>query len=146
MSTANDIITRAFTRAGIRTAETSLEPDEIEDGLAMLNDMLSAWEPTHQLGFSPVSDVSDEVRIPRFANAAVIDSLAIMLSPEYSRTVSPALAASARSNMGMMMRATIDLSNVDMPSTLPLGSGNQCDNGGDGDDRRFFSEKDKVNF
>jgi hypothetical protein len=143
MATANDIIARAFSRAGIRASEAALEADEIQDGLTLLNDMLSNWEPIHHLGFSPVADVADEVRIPRFAEAAVKDALAIELSPEYSRPVSPALAASATLSMKNMMTANINLGDVDMPSTLPLGSGNQCD---DGDDSRFFAQKDKANF
>jgi len=143
MATANDIIARAFARAGIRASEAALEPEEIQDGLDLLNDMLSNWEPVYHLGFSPVAGVADPVRIPRYANAAVIDALAIVLSPEYHKPVSQGLAASAKLSMDNMLTANINLSDVDMPSTLPLGSGNQCD---DGDDSRFFAQKDKANF
>jgi hypothetical protein len=144
MATANDIIARAFSRAGIKASEAALEPDEIQDGLDLLNDMLSNWEPIHHLGFSPVAGVADEIRIPRFANAAVIDAFAIVLSPEYHKPVSQGLAASAKLSMDNMMSANINLDDVDMPSTLPLGSGNECSDSGD--DSRFFAQKDKVNF
>ena len=73
MATANDIISRAFARAGIRSSESALEPEEVQDGLKLLNDMRSSWEPVYNLGFSPVDGVADDVRIPRFANAAAID-------------------------------------------------------------------------
>ena len=144
MTTANDIITRAFSRAGIRASEAALEPEEIQDGLTLLNDMLSSWEPMYNLGFSPVKDVGDDARIPRFAEAAVKDALAIMLSPEYSRPVSPALAVSAKLSMRAMLTAITDLSNVDLPSTLPIGSGNECDD--NANDSRFFTQKNKINF
>lgn len=143
MATASHIITRALTRLGIRASETSLQADEIQDGLDLLNDLLSNWEALYSLGFSPVQGVADEVRVPRNANMAIIDSLAIAMAPEYSRPVSPALIGSAQMSLKNMLAARLDLTNVDMPSTLPLGSGNQCD---DGDDRRFFSEQDEVNF
>lgn len=142
MATANDIITRALTRLGVRASETSLQADEIQDGLDLLNDMLSNWEQVYSLGFSPVQGITDEVRIPRFANSAVIDSLAIMMAPEYSRPVSPALVAAAEMAMKNMLTSIVNIGDVDMPSTLPLGSGNQCDDY----DLRFFQDKDKVNF
>jgi hypothetical protein len=144
MATASHIITRALTRLGVRASETSLQADEIQDGLDLLNDMLSNWESLYNLGFSPVQGIADEVRVPRFADAAVIDSLAIMMAPEYSRPISPALASSAQMSLSNMLSASLDLTDVDMPSTLPLGSGNQCNDGYLDD--RFFPEKGKVNF
>ena len=146
MATASHFISRALTRLGVRASETSLQADEIQDGISLLNDMMSEWEETGpQLGFSPVAGVSDEVRIPRGANAAVIDNLAIRMAPEYSRVVSPALAKSADDSLKNLLNANVFIGDVDMPSTLPIGSGNQiCDN--DLDDRRFFPEGKKRNF
>lgn len=144
MATVTYYVTRALTRLGIRASETSLQPDEIQDGLDLLNDMLSNWEEAgYNLGFSPVQGITDEVRVPRGANAAIIDSLAMMMAPEYSRPVSAELAAAAAFSFKNMLNSTVFIGDVDMPDTLPLGSGNQCD---DGDDRRFFTQKDKVNF
>ena len=146
MATATEIITRSLTRLGIRAAETSLEPSELQDGLSLLNDMLSNWEEAgYNLGFSPVAGLTDEIRIPRGANAAVIDSLAIMMAPEYSRPISAALAASARLNFDNMLVANVFIGDVDMPSTLPRGSGNQCEDDA-WFDTTFFPQKDKRNF
>ncbi len=144
MATATKIITRALTRLGIRASETSIEPDELSDGLDMLNDMLSNWEEAgYGLGFSPVSNLTDEVRVPRGSNAAIIDSLAIMLAPEYSRPISAALAAAAKLSLENMRTATVFIGDVDYPSTLPRGSGNECDGW---INETFFPEKDKRNF
>ncbi|MCK5602177.1 hypothetical protein KAR91_09920 [Candidatus Pacearchaeota archaeon] len=146
MATATEIITRSLTRLGIRAAETSLEPAELQDGLDLLNDMLSNWEEAgYNLGFSPVAGLTDEVRIPRGANAAVIDALAIIMAPEYSRPVSAALAASAKLSFENMLSANVFMGDVDMPSTLPRGSGNQCDDD-TWFDTTFFPQKDKRNF
>lgn len=146
MATATEVITRSLTRLGIRAAETSIEASELQDGLDLLNDMLSNWEEAgYNLGFSPVSNLTDEIRIPRGANAAVIDALAIIMAPEYSRPVSPALAAAAKLSFENMLNANVFIGDVDMPSTLPRGSGNQCDYN-DWFDTTFFPEKDKRNF
>lgn len=145
MASATKIITRALTRLGIRASETAIEPDELQDGLDLLNDMLSNWEESgYNLGFSPIAGITDEVRIPRGANAAVIDSLAIMMAPEYSRPVTPVLAATAKLSFENMIRANVFIGDVDYPSTLPRGSGNQCDD--TWFDSAFFPEKDKRNF
>jgi len=144
MATATHIISRALTRLGIRASETAIEADELQDGLDMLNDMLSNWEESgYNLGFSPVSGITDEVRIPRGANAAVIDSLAIMLAPEYSRPVSPALAGAAKLSLANMLRSIVFIGDVDYPSTLPKGAGNEC---ADWIDDTFFPEKEQRNF
>ena len=146
MATASYFVIKALTRLGIRASETSLQADEMQDGLDMLNDMLIEWEENGpQLGFSPIAGVSDEVRIPRGANKAVYDNLAIIIATDYSRIVSPALAKSADDSLKNLLSTNITIGDVDMPATLPLGSGNQtCDN--DLDDRRFFPEGKKRNF
>ena len=144
MATANDLIAKAFTKAGIRAAETALEADEVQDGLDELNNMLAEWQGLYQLGGSPVADVSDEVRIPRYADSAVIYSLAVRLAPEFSRPVSPALAATASTAFKNMLNNKVIIGDVDMPSTLPLGTGNECNDGAS--DSRFFPQKSKSNF
>ena len=143
MATANDIIISAARRAGIHTNNSPLEADEVQDGLELLNDMLASWEPLLNLGFSPVANVSDEIRIPRETNAAVIDIFAVRLSPEYSKNVHPALAESARGFWKDLLNAATFIGDVDYPATLPLGSGNQCT---DMYDWRFFPQKDRDNF
>lgn len=143
---ASYIIIRALTRLGIRAEETSLEPSEMQDGLDLLNDVLSNWEESGlNLGFSPIAGITDEVRIPRGAVAAAIDALAIMAAPEYSRPISQALIISAKLSYENMLRANVFIGDCDYPSTLPKGSGNECGYDGYIDDT-FFPEKDKNNF
>lgn len=145
MATGTEFVTDALTRLGIRASETSLQPDEIQDGLRLLNDMMAGLEPTLQIGFSPIANASDEVRIPRFADGAIKDRLAIRMAPEYSRPVSNALISSAKGSWKDMLIAITFIGDVDYPSTLPQGSGNEC-HFGDDLDSRFFPEKNKRNF
>jgi hypothetical protein len=144
MATGTQFVTRALGRLGIKAAETSLEASELQDGLDSLNDMLINWEESgYLMGFSPIANLTDEVRVPRGANAAIIDSLAIVLAPEYSRPISPALAASAEMHFNNMLNAIVHIGAANMPSTLPKGAGNEdiyTDN------RTFFSDSDKENF
>jgi hypothetical protein len=145
MATGVYFVTKALGLLNIRAAETALEPSELQDGLDLLNDMLSNWEPVYQLGFSPIAELTDEVRIPREVNKAVIDALAILMAPEYGRKVSAELLASAKLSYENMINFIVFIGDVDHPSTLPRGSGNQCDYDA-WLNNTFFPEKDKRNF
>lgn len=143
MTTANDIIIRAFSRIGIRETETSVTSDELKDALSLLNDMLAEWEPIYGLGMSPVKASGDTITVPRYAELAIKENLAIRLAPEYSRPISPALVASAKQSTDNLLNIILNLSNVDIPSSLPVGSGNECN---DGNKRTYFPQPKSVNF
>lgn len=44
MTTVQDIVSRAYRHLGVSSADTLLEADEVAEGVAVLNDMLFAWE------------------------------------------------------------------------------------------------------
>ena len=145
MATAGSFITRALQKAGILTAETQAEANEMQDGLDAFNDMLISWEMSGiVLGFIPVADKDDEVRVPRFAHAAIKAQLAVVLGPEYSKPADQVLLAEARARKNELMIAVIKIGDVEYPSTLPLGSGNQC--GNYNTDRRFFPDNETEHF
>ena len=145
MATASSFITRALQKLGVRTSESPIEANEIQDGLEQLNDMLISWEMSGiELGFSPVADSEDEVRVPRFAHAAIKSNLAVILGPEYSKNLKPVLIAEAEITKKELLNAIIVIGPVAYPSTLPLGSGNQCDDFIS--DRKFFPENEREHF
>ena len=91
MATAESFIKRALTKVGIRASESPLTADEVQDGLDLLNDMLSEWENSGvTMGFLPVENASDEVRVPRNAHSAIKANLAVRTAPEYGRVVQQA--------------------------------------------------------
>lgn len=146
MTTALKVIERAFSKAGIRAAETPLSASEVEDGLDVLNDMLSEWGTNDILkGAIPVAVVGDELIIPRFSLGAVKANLAIRMAGEYDRPITQAMAFDASNSLNSLTIATLDLSDVDYPSTLPLGSGND-DEFLSTQFRDFFPEGKKRNF
>lgn len=125
MSTALHIITRAFSKAGLRTAESPLTADEVEDGRDVLNDLLASWNANDVLtGVRLIEDVDNDTLIPREAEWAVKAKLATLLAGEYGVTVAPALAADVTESMRSWLIAKMNLSDVSFPDTLPRGSGN----------------------
>jgi hypothetical protein len=144
MSTARTFITRALQKAKIRTAETPIEPNEMQDGLDSLNDMLISWEQVMALGFTPVADIDIEIRVPRYAHAAIKAELAIILGAEYDTPPDPVLIAEAKARKDELMIAVVSIGDVAFPDTLPLGSGNN--RRGYVNDYRFFPENEQDNF
>lgn len=145
MATAQDVINRALAKIGVRAAESPLTAAETQDGLDALNDMLAAWENSGvTLGFLPVEKVSDTIRVPRHSLAAIKANLALIIAPEYGRVVNPALAVEARDSLNDLMISLSDIGDVNYPSTLPVGSGNECNDLGD--TQRFFPDDQEVNF
>tara|TARA_R110000782_G_scaffold44726_2_gene99817 strand:+ start:2259 stop:2696 length:438 start_codon:yes stop_codon:yes gene_type:complete len=145
MATAGSFIARALQKAGIRTSESPIEASEMQDGLDALNDMLISWEMSGiMLGFSPVADKDDDVRVPRFAHAAIKAELAVIMGPEYSKVADPVLLAEAQARKDELMTAVIKIGEVEFPDTLPTGSGNNC--AGFVTDRRFFPANERDNF
>lgn len=146
MTTALQVIERAFSKAGVKPAEAPLTASEISDGLDTLNDLLSEWGTNGPLKDAvPVESVDDDLIIPRFAFGAVKANLAIRLAGEYDRTITQAMAFDATSSLSELVKATINLSDIDFPSTLPVGSGNM-DNLFVGVRDEFFRESKKRNF
>lgn len=146
MSTARRIIERAFSKNGIRGAETEISPSEISDGLDVLNDLLAQWDSTGVLkGIPPVQDVDTELMEPRYSTAALKAQVAVIIAGEYGIPVSTALAQDLTGSLNSMLSANTDLQNLEFPSTLPIGSGNR-DEYGTGYDRDFFPENSKRNF
>ena len=144
MATAQHFVDRAMSRIGVKTAEINLEPSEAQTGLDLLNDMLASWELVTPMGFIPVANLSDEVRAERGFNGAIIDNLAVYAAPEFQKQPNAALVATANALREQMLNQLVTIGEVSYPSTLPLGSGNQCANVNI--DRRFFPADEKVNF
>jgi hypothetical protein len=85
------------------------------------------------LGYTIVTSPSDEVTIPDSALMMVYTNLAIVMAPEFGAVVTPALAEMARTSMNAVRTATLPAIITSNPSTLPIGSGNEC-----WTDRRFY--------
>lgn len=144
MATALDFIKRSFSIIGEHADETEIEASEANDALDLFNDMLAEWELAGaNLGFAPVKDLADTVRIPRGAHKAVKFNLAVELGAEYDIAVTPAVMAIANDSKKKMMAIYRRPLKVVYPGILPMGSGNDC---GYTNTDRFFDKVQEENF
>ncbi len=145
MTTAADIIKGSLRRLQIIGSETTIEPDEISDGLEDLNDWAIGIEHGKiALGFAPVNLSSDTVNIPREAVGMYKDNLAIYMGGQYGTPISQSLAKSAEDSMALVLNMFQGSIDVAYPDTLPIGTGNECDLLVE--DQRFFNNNNEDNF
>lgn len=145
MITAQQIVDGAAEELGVKTAEIALEAADYKAIFERMNDLLSEWA---RLGltpaFDPVVNSTDEVKIERSAASAVKYALALRCASAFQRPVSQALAGMAEDALNNLRTASVFISGADYPDSLPLGSGNRCQDGGD--DSRFFPTNQTENF
>ena len=146
MTTMREVVQDAFEEIGVKTAEVALTNDELQSGIRRCNDLLTQWDDTGVIvGYNPVLNGDDTLEIDRNAVRAIKKSLAMDLAPSYQKVVSQALAAAVNDSYNALLVSGTNLSNVTYPDTLPLGSGNDCDDNYFVDDR-FFPENKTDNF
>ncbi len=145
MTTPTKLLERAFSKIGVKAAETPLTAAESSDGLDALNRIIESWNATGILkAVTAVDDLSEDLREPTYATWALQTQLALTLASEYERPISMALQMAAEKAYNNMVAASINLTHIEYPSTVPMGAGNQNDWYGDTDE--FFNENQKDNF
>jgi len=137
MATAESVISRALSLILVRQSESPLQPDEFQDGIDTMNDMLTQWDGAGlSLGYTIVTSLSDEVTVAPFALLAIKQNLAIQLAPEFGGNVDQILFTNAADSLKQLRQAVIKPIPSRFPCTLPTGSGN--DTGDDFSNRKFF--------
>lgn len=144
MATANNIISGALRKAGIKAAESPITESEFADGLDLLNDTFSELEESVlSLGFQPVPNGASEVRMPRGAVNFAKGYLAMRMVSEYRIPMPVGLPAEVDESMRNVMMANRQNMATSYPDNLPIGSGSDDDLIRDS---KFYAKGDKVNF
>ena len=145
MASGADIVNGALRKLGVNPSDSAITGQEMLDGIESLNDMLIEWENSGiVLGFAPIADSADTIRVPRGTEAAIKASLAGRLASDYSKQPSASLMGEISAAFDNMLRIIQKPLDVEFPDTLPIGSGNQCID--INEDQRFFTANTEENF
>ena len=145
MASGADIVNGALRKLGVNPSDSAITGQEMLDGIESLNDMLIEWENSGiVLGFAPIADSANTIRVPRGTEGAIKANLAGRLASDYSKQISPALAAEISASTDNMLRIITKPLDVEFPDTLPLGAGNQCID--ISEDQRYFPANNEENF
>lgn len=126
MATVAQVAKASLQRILVQASEADLEPDEYQDYIFALNNYMLALDAEGiSLGFTLVSNLGDEITVPTGALRGIIANMAIEVAPDYNGSISPGLIAAATSGMNAMRRLGQRIQTTRLPSTLPVGSGNE---------------------
>jgi len=122
--TAQSVIKDALQELLVQASEQPIEANEFQSGIRYLNRMM-ATIPYNGLGFVDVVNPSDAITIDEGAIEGVIFSLALKLAPQYDIEPSGDLRANKREAMKSLRKLSLVYKPTKMPSTMPIGSGNE---------------------
>jgi len=130
MATAAQVLKASLQRILVQASEADLEPDEFQDAIFAMNNLMLAYDADGiKLGYTVVTDLGDEITIPTGALRGLIANVAIEISPDYDGVISPGLQLAAAQGLDTMRLIGLTIIPTAFPSTLPIGSGNEDDNG-----------------
>ena len=121
MLTVNDVLTQALREIRVIRATQTLGADQLSDGITYLNQMMADFEADGiELGWYPVTQGSDTLRIEAKNDIGVMFNLAVLLAGQYGAPLQQTTVAKANRTFRRLERSTIELVEVDL-SDLPRG-------------------------
>ncbi len=141
MATAEEVLNRAFSKAGIKRAGIDLTDDEYATGIDVMNDLLTQWASIGiSLGYTRVTVRTDEVTVQNWALKVLKSNLAPLIAGEFERPLTTIMIGEASGDFKLLLQRKVQLDETYLPDTLPVGSGNNPDNlVGNGN---FFPDQD----
>ncbi len=128
MATALEVINKALSLIGAKDAYNDADSVDIATGIESLNDLMMTLDADGiKLGYQKVSAQTDEIGVPDWALSMVKYNLAMALAPEYGKAVPASVAVIGQGALEIARSRTVEWPNPDFPNTLPVGSGNECE-------------------
>lgn len=130
MATAAQVIKAALQRILVQASDAPLEPDEYQDAMFALNNLMLDYDASGiSLGYTVVSDLGDQITIPTGALRGLIANLAIEIAPDFGGQVTEPLVAAAVAGKKTMRKLGMATPTSSFPYTLPYGTGNYDQSG-----------------
>ena len=127
METAKTVINDSLQEILVQASEQPIQPVDFQTARRYLNRMM-ATTPYNGLGFTVITTPDDLVTVPMGALEGVIFNLAKRLLSSYDMPLTAELNESCKAGLKEIRRLAITIQPTRMPSTLPIGSGNEGDN------------------
>jgi len=138
METAGSIIKDALSELTLQADEQSVPAVEVQTGVRYLNRMMQMLDANGvKLGYTLVTSPNDPLTVPAGAYEPMVMLLAERLANGYDFDVTPNMAKLVREARATIYKVGVSIGKMNMPSSLPIGSGN--DYSGDSyDGDQFF--------
>ena len=133
MTTAAIMIEDALDNINVNASESPIDPSDMQKAIRTMNRMVASWNLG--LGYTVVTDPSDDLTVIAGAELAIQENLAVLLAPAFDSFASAELKMSAKQSFDDMLSQVITIQPLNMPSRLPKGTGN---NRGDWTNNTFY--------
>ena len=133
METAESVITDILQEILLQASEQSIEAVDFQFTVRYMNRYMSELAITNPLGYTNVSKPTDLITIPDGAINCLIFNVALRICNSFDITPSNFLMENARTGLNAVRKIARNLTSTKFPSTLPIGSGNECNTGYSGE-------------
>jgi hypothetical protein len=126
METAESVITDILQEILVQASEQPIEAVDFQFVVRYMNRYMAQLAVTIPLGYTVVTDPTDTITIPDGAINGLIFNVALKVLNSFDIDVGPTLASNANDGLFAMRKLSRNIVRTKHPSTLPLGSGNEC--------------------
>ena len=122
MTTAQVVITDALGEINESGSEVPIQADDEQLALRMMNNMVASWNLP--IGYTTVTNPSQELTVIDGAILAIQKNLAVLLMGQFDYAFDSGIARSAKGALAALRRQVVSVQPSRYPSRLPTGSGN----------------------
>ena len=141
MSTATQVINSAARALGIKRLGVDLSTEELNDNTDLLREMLTEWQAGGiKFKYNLPAVPADELEEWDWSTSHIKLQFALRLAINYSIVATQALMNQADLACRNALSRITNLENIQKPSIMPIGSGNQDISW---DQRQFYINRDR---
>jgi len=142
METAESVVTDILQEILVQASEQPVEAVDFKFVVRYMNRYMAQLAVTIPLGYTVVTDPTDLITIPDGAVNGLIFNVALKVLNSFDIDVGPTLAVNAKDGLFAMRKLSRNFVSTKHPSTLPIGSGNECS----GDYGHFYGGEASTNL
>ena len=122
MATVESVVKKALRLLRVIDVKQSVKAVDMQTGIEALNDMMTQWESFPlALGWSNVSNPSEEMPVGDYAKIAIQSNLALHLRPEYGVEAEADVIALATNSLAILRRQYSNANPLSLNLSLPSG-------------------------
>jgi hypothetical protein len=142
MSTAQQVINSAARALGVKRLGVALSTEELDDNTDLLREMLLEWQAGGvKFKYNIPTDPADELDERDWSTSHIKLQFALRLAINYSVIPTQILFDQADTASRLALSRITNLENIQKPSIMPIGSGNQDISW---DQRQFYINRDRA--
>ena len=126
METAQDVVNDILQEILVQANEQPIEAVDFQFVVRYMNRYMAQLAIRAPIGYTKVTEPTDYITIPDAALEGLIFNVALKILNSYDIDVGPTLYQNAAEGLDTIYRISMAPVVVTHPSTLPIGSGNEC--------------------